>query len=45
MIYTIKPYDDYIYDSIINKDCIKVQSINEILKRHTFIQCDSFEAN
>lgn len=45
VIYTIKPYDNYIYDSIINKDCIKVQSINEILKRHTFIQCDSFEAN
>ena len=40
VIYTIKPYDSYIYDSIIPETCVKVEYLNEILKKHTLLECE-----
>ena len=40
VIYTIKPYDSYIYASILDKDCVREIEINEILKSHLILDCD-----
>ena len=39
VIYTIKPYDSYIYESIIPDKCVKKEYLNEILKKHTLLEC------
>ena len=43
VIYTIKPYDSYIYDSILSEECVKEERINDIMKKHTLFQCKELD--
>ena len=40
IIYTIWPYDSYIYSSILDKNCVEERKINQILKSHLILDCD-----
>ena len=40
IIYTIKPYDNNVYSSILDKNCVQEKKINEILKSHLILDCN-----
>ena len=43
IIYIIKPIDNYVFNSMINQNCLKSKKINDILTSYLLVPCEKLK--